>query len=92
MSLMPSSPLSGNASRPHHLDAVVFLRVVRRRDLRAAVVPVARDGEIQHVGPHHPVVDDVGALAPWRPSMNAAATDGDDSRMSRETAIRLALE
>ena len=28
----------------------------------AAVVPVARDREVQHVGRHHPVVDDVGAL------------------------------
>ena len=28
----------------------------------AAVVAVARDGEVQHVGAHHPVVDDVGAL------------------------------
>ena len=28
----------------------------------AAVVAVARDGEVQHVGRDHPVVDDVGAL------------------------------
>ena len=47
---------------PHHLDAVVFLGVVRRGDLRAAVVAVARDGEVHHVGAHHAVVDDVGAL------------------------------
>ena len=34
MSEMPASPLSGNASRPHHLHAVVLLRVVRGGDLR----------------------------------------------------------
>jgi hypothetical protein len=47
---------------PHHLDAVVFLRVVRRGDLGAAVEAVARHRVIHHVGAHHPVVDDVGAL------------------------------
>ena len=35
---------------PHHLDAVVLLRVVRRGDLRAAVEAVADDGEVEHVG------------------------------------------
>ena len=34
MSAMPASPLSGNASLPHHLHAVVLLRIVRRGDLR----------------------------------------------------------
>ena len=47
---------------PDHLDAVVLLRIVRRGDLRAAVVAVARDGVVEHVGAHHAVVDDVGAL------------------------------
>ena len=28
--------------------------------------PIARDGEVQHVGRDHPVVDDVGALRRWR--------------------------
>ena len=45
-----------------HLAAVVLLRIVRRRDLRAAVEIVGRDGVIDHVGRDHPVVDDVGAL------------------------------
>ena len=62
MSEMPASPLSGNASLPHHLHAVVLLRVVRRRHLHAAVVAVARDREVEHVGRDHPVVHDVGAL------------------------------
>ena len=44
------------------LDAVVFLRVVRRRDLRAAVQPVAAHREIHHVGRQHAVVDDVASL------------------------------
>ncbi len=47
---------------PHHLDPVVLLRVVRRRDLDAAVVTVPGDGEVHHVGRHHPVVDDARAL------------------------------
>ena len=46
----------------HHLDAVVLRRVVRRGDLRAAFQSRAGDGEVHHVGRHHPVVDDVGAL------------------------------
>ena len=36
--------------------------IVRRRDLHAAVVAVARDGEVEHVGRDHAVVHDVGAL------------------------------
>src|SRR3981081_985189 len=47
---------------PHHLHAVVLLRIVRRRNFHAAVMSVARDGEVEHVGGVHPVVDDVGAL------------------------------
>ncbi len=45
-----------------HLDAVVFLRVVRRGDLGSAIVAIAGDGEVHHVGRHHAVVDDVRAL------------------------------
>ena len=59
---MPGVAAQRERLAPHQLDAVVLLRVVRRRDLRAAVVPVARDGEVHHVGAHHAVVDDVGAL------------------------------
>ena len=47
---------------PHHLRAVVLLRVVRGRDLRAAVALIPRNGEVQHVGRNHPVVHDIGAL------------------------------
>ncbi len=36
--------------------------IVRRGDLRAAVVLVARHGEIHHVGRQHAVVDDIGPL------------------------------
>src|SRR6185503_15958873 len=46
----------------HHLHAVVLLRIVRGGDLDAAVVAVARDREVQHVGRDHPVVDNIGAL------------------------------
>ena len=35
---------------------------MRRGDLRAAVEIVADDGEVEHVGGQHAVVDDVGAL------------------------------
>ena len=59
---MPASPLSGSASRRTILIAVVLARVVRRGDLRAAFEPLARDGEIQHVGRHHPEIHDVAAL------------------------------
>ena len=52
----------GEGLAPDHLDAVVLLRVVRRRDLHAAVMAVPRHGEIHHVGRDHPVVDDVSAL------------------------------
>ncbi len=50
ISPMPASPDSGNASRAHHLDAVVLARVVRGGDLRAAVEPVADHREVEHVG------------------------------------------
>ncbi len=62
---LPEPRLAAQRERlaAHQLDAVVLLRVVRRGDLRAAVVPVARHGEIHHVGRRHAVVDDVGALA-----------------------------
>ena len=74
---------------PDHLDPVVLLRIVRRRDLHAAVVAVPGDGEVHHVGRNHPVVDDVAPCS-RAPSMKAAATDGDDRRMSRPTAMRFA--
>ena len=45
-----------------HLAAVVLLGIVRRRNLRAAVEVVGRDGVVDHVGRDHPVVDDVRAL------------------------------
>ena len=70
----------------HHLDAVVLRRVVRRGDLRAAFEARAGDGEVHHVGRHHPVVDDVGALRA-RALDEGSASEGEDSRMSRETAI-----
>ena len=62
ISPIPASPLSGSASGAHHLDAVVLPGIVRRGDLRAAVEPVVDDGEVEHVGAEHPVVDHVGAL------------------------------
>ena len=47
---------------PHHLDAVVLLRIVRRRDLRASFEAVVDHREVEHVRAEHAVVDDVGAL------------------------------
>ena len=91
MSEMPASPLSGNASLAHHLHAVVLLRIVRGRDLDAAGQVVRRDREVQQIGGNHPVVDDVGALARRAVDEGAAASAGEESRMSRPTAIRLAF-
>ena len=58
----PASPLSGSAS------ARTILMPLYCGGLCDAVIcappsqALAGDGEIQHVGRHHPVVDDVGAL------------------------------
>ena len=52
----------GNRFLTHHLDAVVLLRIVRRRNLRAAVVAATGDGEVHEIGRNHPVVDHIGAL------------------------------
>ena len=85
MSPMPDS-IDSERFLPDHLMPLYSLglceAVIRRR--RRARLSRPRD-----VGAHHAVVHDVG---PRRvaPSMNAAAMDGDDSRMSRETAIRFA--
>ena len=54
---------SGNASCRTILMPLYSFGIVRGGDLDAAVVPVPRDGEIEHVGAHHAVVDDVGPLA-----------------------------
>ncbi len=51
-------------SGPHHLHAVVLLRIVGGRDLRAAFEIVVDHREVELVGAEHPVVDDVGALCP----------------------------
>ena len=59
---MPGIAAERQRAGAHHLDAVVLLRIVRGRDLRAAVEPVVDDGEVQHVGAEHAVVHDVGAL------------------------------
>ena len=59
---MPASPLSGSASARTILMPLYCFGIVRRGDLRAAVEAVAGDGEVEHVGGHQAVVDDVGAL------------------------------
>ena len=50
MSEMPSSPLSGNASCRTIFMPLYCFGIVRGRHLHAAVVAVARDGEVEHVG------------------------------------------
>ena len=74
-----------------HLAAVVLLRIVRRGNLRAAVEVVGRDGVVDHVGRDHPVVDHVGALLA-RAGDEGGREAGDDSRMSRPTPMRFAVE
>ena len=52
----------GERGLPDELHAVVLLRVMRCRDLRAAVVAVPGHRVVQHVGAHQAVVGDVGPL------------------------------
>ena len=59
---MPASPLSGNASRRTIFMPLYCFGLCDAVICDAAVELVARDGEVQHVGRNHPVVDDVGAL------------------------------
>ena len=74
----------------HHLHPVVLFRIVRGGDLDAAVVAVAGDREIQHVGRDHAVVGHVGALGgravdecggQRRRGQAHVAADGDSLRM-----------
>ncbi len=65
----------------HELRAVVLLGVVRRRNLRAAGMISAGDGEIHHVGRQHAVVGDVDAL------FDDAVDEGRDERRRREPHV-----
>ena len=76
----------GQRAAADDLHARVLLRVVRGGDLDAAVEAVLADGEIEHLGADEPDVDDVcagvGSALDRR-----LAIDGEESRMSRPTAI-----
>ena len=85
ISLMPASPLNGNASlrtnlqplySPGLCDAVICAPPSRL---------VGRHGVIHLVGAHQAVVEIVPPCS-TAPSMNALVSDGDDTRMSRVTA------
>ena len=81
----------GQRAAADDLHARVLLRVVRGGDHDPAVEVEVADGEIEHLRADEPDVDDVGA-ASAAPSITASAIDGEESRMSRPTAIALRLE
>ena len=77
----------GQRAAAHELHARVLLRVVRGGDHDPALEPERADGEIDHLGADQPEVEDVGA-GRRRAAITRPAIAGDESRMSRPTAIR----
>ena len=61
MSNRPESPPTGSAPRRTIFMPGVLLRVVRGGDHDPALEIEVADGEVDHLGPDHPDVDDVGA-------------------------------
>ena len=59
---MPASPLSGNASRRTIFMPLYCFGLCDAVICTPPSCPSRGDREVQHVGRHHPVVDDVGAL------------------------------
>ena len=88
----PESPPTGSAPCADDLHPRVVLRVVRGGDHHAAVEPELADGEIDHLGADEADVEHLRARRRSRPRSRAFAIDGDESRMSRPTAIRFGLE
>ncbi len=62
MSEMPSSPLSGNASRRTIFMPLYCFGLCEAVTITPPSWPSAGDREVEHVGRDHAVVDDVGAL------------------------------
>ena len=84
----PPVAAHGQTAAPHHLHAVVLLRIVRRGDDQAAVVAVLADGVIEHLRAARGRSRRRRAAVERAPGSRPPRAPGDVSRMSWPIADR----